>query len=139
ELKLRELHSLNPGEILVRNLFTTICGSDLHTFSGLRIEPCPVVLGHEIIGQIVEINSLHSGYDYSGEKLEIGDTITWSIFSSDPKSLYSKEGIPQKGDDLFKYGHALVKEDDVFNGGLAEFCILKPNTGILKIPSEIPL
>ena len=139
EMLSRKVSSLKPGEILVRNQFTTICGSDLHTYSGLRNEPLPLVLGHEIVGQIVQISEAHPGHDYLGEKIKPEDIITWSVFSSDPTCPHSLEGIPQKGKGLFKYGHALAEGDDVFNGGLAEYCILKPDTAILKIPADLPL
>jgi putative phosphonate catabolism associated alcohol dehydrogenase len=138
EIKTELIRKLLPGEILVKNKFTTICGSDLHTYAGVRKEPCPVVLGHEIVGSIVEIEKQHSGKDYNGEKLDKGDSITWTIFSSDPTSFLAKEGIPQKGENLFKYGHAQITESDCFHGGLAEYCILRPGTGILKLPTDLP-
>ncbi len=139
ELANQVVPSLKSGELLIRNLYTTLCGSDLHTFCGLRQETCPTVLGHEIVGEILAIDSAHLGYDLKGKKIAVGDTITWSIFSSNPLSPNSIAGIPQKGDSLFKYGHALVKEGDAFHGGLAEYCILKSHTEILKIPEEMPL
>ena len=43
-----------PGSALCKVIMSTICGSDLHTISGRRVEPAPLILGHEIIGQIVE-------------------------------------------------------------------------------------
>ncbi|WP_313239089.1 alcohol dehydrogenase catalytic domain-containing protein, partial [Sphingobacterium multivorum] len=43
---------LKDGEILVNIRYTTLCGSDLHTYCGLRNEPCPTILGHEIVGVI---------------------------------------------------------------------------------------
>jgi len=139
EFKREIVRQLKSGEILVKNLFTTICGSDLHTYVGARKEPCPVVLGHEIVGSVVEVDKNHSGKDYNGDPLEPGDLVTWTIFASDPASLLTKEGIPQKGDNLFKYGHAQITDKDHFHGGLAEYCILRPGTGILKIPKELPL
>ena len=139
EVKTELVRKLLPGEILVKNQFTTICGSDLHTYVGVRTEPCPVVLGHEIVGTIVEIERQHSGKDYNGEQLDRGDSITWTIFSSDPSSFLAKEGIPQKGENLFKYGHAQITDRECFHGGLAEYCILKPGTGILKLPRELPI
>lgn len=138
EIRTEVVRELLPGEILVKNQFTTICGSDLHTYAGVRKEPCPVVLGHEIVGTIVEIESHHSGRDYTSEKLETGDLVTWTIFSSDPTSSRALEGIPQKGENLFKYGHAQITENEHFHGGLAEYCILKPGTGILKLPTDLP-
>lgn len=139
ELQEHNLSTLREGEILVRNRYTTLCGSDIHTYCGVRQEACPTVLGHEIVGEIVEIAPSHPGKDDNGEELKPGDIITWSIFSSDPQSVFAQEGIPQKGTNLFKYGHAKITENDAFHGGLAEYCILRRNTGILKIPSNMPL
>ncbi|HMR18886.1 MAG TPA: zinc-binding dehydrogenase [Sphingobacterium sp.] len=139
EIQEHQLSALGEGEILVKNRYTTLCGSDIHTYCGVRQEACPTVLGHEIVGEIVEINAAHPGVDDNGQQLKTGDIITWSIFSSNPQSVFSQEGIPQKGDDLFKYGHAKITNGDAFHGGLAEYCVLRRNTGILKIPALMPL
>lgn len=139
ELLNKKIPELRPGEILVQNLYTTICGSDLHTFCGLRKEKTPTVLGHEIVGKVVKISDTHSGRDYSGAQLRQGDVVTWSIFSANDQSDMAQRGMPQKADNVFKYGHALVTDDDCFHGGLAEYTILKPNTAVLKLPEEVPL
>lgn len=139
EIKRFLLRSLQPGEILVENLYTTLCGSDIHTYCGIRKEPCPTVLGHEIVGRVVEIENTHMGLDYSGEVLYPGDIITWSIFASDPASHNASIGMPQKGDHLFKYGHTLIGDDDAFHGGLADYCVLRAHTALLKIPAYIPI
>lgn len=128
-----------PGELLIRNRYTTICGSDLHTYTGVRQETCPTVLGHEIVGEIEAIGSGHSGYDHEGRKLFAGDRVTWSVFASDPDSCCSRRGMPQKGTGLFKYGHARIEGDEAFHGGMAEYCILKAGTAVLKIPEHMPL
>lgn len=139
EFKSFEIPPLGEGEILVENLYTTICGSDIHTFTGVRKELCPTVLGHEIVGRIIAIDAHHAGVDLRGKMLMPGDRVTWTVFSSDPSSLNALAGMPQKGKDLFKYGHALAVGTDVFNGGLSQLCILKQHTGILKIAEDIPL
>jgi alcohol dehydrogenase len=130
---------LKPGEVLVKNVYTTICGSDLHTYCGLRNEPCPTILGHEIVGQVESLHPLHTGFDLRGKSIKPGDLITWTVFSSNPQSVNSLLGIPQKGDNLFKYGHSQVTADNSFHGGLSEYCILKPNTGIIKLPNDLPV
>lgn len=135
----KEIPVVAPEEILVRNLYTTICGSDLHTFCGLRHEKTPTILGHEIVGEVVETGIKHSGRDYAGSLLSPGDIVTWSIFSADPASVQALRGMPQKASGLFKYGHAQVTEHDAFHGGLAEYCVLKKNTAVLKIPAGVPL
>lgn len=133
------VRSLEQGEILVKNLYTTICGSDLHTYCGLRKEPSPTVLGHEIVGQIVDIHPDHTSLDLRGNQLVKGDLITWAIFSSDPSAPLSLAGIPQKAAPVFKYGHALAVEPDIFHGGLGSYCILRKHTAVLKLPAELPL
>jgi alcohol dehydrogenase len=128
-----------PDEILVRNHYTTICGSDLHTFSGLRKEACPTVLGHEIVGEIVALGDAHAKLDQAGMPLAPGDMVTWSVFSSDAHSDCALRGMPQKGTSLFKYGHARIETGDAFHGGLAAYCLLKKGTAVLKLPEDMPL
>lgn len=138
-MQTREIPPLQKGEVLIENLYTTLCGSDLHTFRGLRQEKTPTVLGHEIVGRVIAFGEGHNGCDHAGSPLRAGDTVTWSIFAANPESGSAKAGIPQKGDGLFKYGHAQVSGQDSFHGGLGEYCILKPYTAILKLPGDIPL
>lgn len=138
-LKEFPVRPLQKGEILVKNLYTTICGSDIHTYCGLRKEPSPTVLGHEIAGEIIAIESHHTGLDLRGRKLSKGDIVTWTVFAADPNSHNARAGMPQKGDHIFKYGHAVAEAPEVFHGGLAEYCILKINTAILQLPKELPL
>ena len=135
----RSLPALQPGEVLVKNVYTTLCGSDLHTVSGLRQEKTPTVLGHEIVGKIVSLHNAHSQTDYQGNPLQEGDVITWTVFAADPASVLARNGMPQKSEPLFKYGHTQLTETDAFHGGLADYCILKVNTTILKVPETIPL
>lgn len=139
EVLTKDIPTLHNGEILIKNLYTTLCGSDLHTFCGLRQEKVPTVLGHEIVGEIVAFSETHHQKDYLGNELNIGDRVTWSIFSSDPDSAMAKIGMPQKGENLFKYGHAQITGNDALHGGLSTHCVLKTGTAVLKISKAIPL
>jgi putative phosphonate catabolism associated alcohol dehydrogenase len=138
-LQERVIPTLKAGEILVKNSYTSICGSDLHTYCGLRQEKVPTVLGHEIVGEILSFSADHPQTDYLGNKLSLGDRVTWSIFSSDPDSDLSKAGMPQKGGRLFKYGHAHLTSEDALHGGLSTHCILKPGTAVLQVSKAVPL
>lgn len=53
---LRELSEPVPqeGELKVKVLAATICGSDIHAMNDERSVTMPVVLGHEYVGQVVE-------------------------------------------------------------------------------------
>ncbi len=135
----RQVPFIKPGEILVRTFYTTLCGSDIHTYCGRRVEPARVVLGHEIVGDILWIDPAHPHKDLRGVPLETGDRITWSIFAVPAGVAAPRPDMPQKSDQLFKYGHALADGDDVFNGGLADYCILHANTALIKISPSIPV
>lgn len=56
--------------VKIKVVYTGICGTDMHTFSGqYRNSKTPVVLGHEFAGTVVEV-----GEDVT--KIKIGDRVT---------------------------------------------------------------
>ena len=128
--------ALKSGELLVRNSYTTICRSDLYTFQGKRKEKNPTILGHEIVGHIIAIAPDAVPTDLRGKTLEIGDRITWGIYASNPDSVYAAKGIPQKAEDLFKYGHEQITAESTLHGGLAEYIILRKNTPIIVLQND---
>ncbi|MBK8946104.1 MAG: zinc-binding dehydrogenase [Ignavibacteriae bacterium] len=134
-----EIPQLTIGEILVKNEYVTLCRSDINTYIGKRKEKNPTILGHEIVGKIVEFADGFHPNDILGNKLNIGDRITWGIYSSNPDSYFSKIGIPQKGENLFKYGHEELTSENTLHGGLAEFIIIRKNTPVIKLNNAIPL
>ena len=126
-----------PEEVLVRITMSTICRSDIHSYEGKRPNPCPGILGHEIIGVIEQLGSSIE-YDLRGEKLAVGDRVTWTMyFASAPCYYRDVLDMPQKCHDIRKYGHDLVAEEPHFLGGFAEYCYILPGTGILKLPDEL--
>ena len=139
ELNRQELPQLKPGEILVQNEYTTLCRSDLYTYAGKRHEKCPTILGHEIVGRIMGFGTNEDYRDVNGRPLEIGQRITWGIFSSNPASPMARKGIPQKANDLFKYGHETWTEESGFHGGLSTHTQLRANTPVILVSEEVPL
>lgn len=129
---------LKEGEILVKNLCTSLCRSDIHTYQGKRVEKSPTILGHEIVGLIEELGPQAPLRDVRGNELKIGDKVTWAIFASSPEDPLSKDGIPQKAKDLFKYGHEQITEHNHFHGGLSEYTILRKNTPLAILNNELP-
>ncbi len=132
------LPDLVQDELLVRVLWCTICGSDLHTYTGRRTVPTPTILGHEIVGRIIEFGPSGQFKDIRGENLQKGDRITWCLSVSCGQCFYCKVGLSNKCSLLFKYGHEPVHVRSGLSGGLAEFCHLKSGTACLKIPDPIP-
>ncbi len=145
-LETYELPRLRPGEFLVRITCATLCGSDVHTFLGRRSTPLPTVLGHEIMGFVEAIGpprghscgADQTACDYFGQRLEIGDRITWSIAASCGDCFFCQHNIPQKCVRLFKYGHERIAPDHPLSGGLAEYCHLAAGTAILRLPDTLP-
>lgn len=129
---------LKPGEVLVRNTFTCLCASDLHTFHGRRIEKSPTILGHEIAGIVDKVSDAWEVKDERGKVIKVGDTITWAIYASDPLGALAQKGIPQKSDVTCKYGHELLSDENTLHGGLATHTIIRENTPIVVIEKPLP-
>ncbi len=131
------LRDTGPGEVLVRVTMATICRSDIHSYEGRRPNPCPGILGHEIVGVVQQIGA-GIERDMRGDKLDIGDRITWTEYFFEGH-CYHRDilDMPQKCDGIRKYGHDLVDADPHFLGGFAEYCYIVPGTGILKLPDEL--
>jgi putative phosphonate catabolism associated alcohol dehydrogenase len=128
---------LAGSEVLVRIRLTTICGSDLHSISGRRHSPRPSILGHEMVGEIVEIGP-QGCTDYSGSALNIGDRITWSMVWSCGVCYYCSRGLRSKCERLLKFGHESITPTRALIGGMAEHCWLPEDTAIFRIPANLP-
>lgn len=68
DVRLEELPTpkIGPGELLVKVLASGICGSDV--LEWYRIKKAPLVLGHEIAGEIVEVGE-------GAERYKVGDRV----------------------------------------------------------------
>ena len=119
---------LSPGHILVKIDLATICGSDLHTASGRRATPLPTILGHEGVGRIVR--SERAGW-------RAGDRVTWTLVDSCGQCCACREwDLPQKCDQLVKYGHASFSGSP--NGCYSTYIVLRPGTHLVRVPEELP-
>ncbi|HEV7717072.1 MAG TPA: 2,3-butanediol dehydrogenase [Steroidobacteraceae bacterium] len=112
-----------PGEVKLRVLFNGICGSDLHEYSHgpltTRTTPHPltgvknpIILGHELSGEVVEIGD---GID----DLSIGDRVAVEPVETCGACLYCNSG---------QYNHCGLLAFHGYNrksGGLAQFSVVK--------------
>lgn len=133
------LPELGNSELLVKIDYCSLCGSDLHTYCGLRKEANPTILGHEIVGTVIGLDHKNEILDLSGKHIQINDRITWTVFASNPQTKEYNSETPQKNSELYKYGHRQLTEDDNFHGGLASHILLKKDTGIRILPKDLPL
>lgn len=126
----------SSGEVLVKIDLTTICTSDLHTYYGRRISPCPSILGHEIMGTVINV-SQEGVFDYLGTPVKPGDRITWSVYAYDENDPMAMKGYPQKSSNLYKYGHEALKSGEELNGGFATHCMLSKGTSIHRVTGNL--
>ena len=137
EIREYPLRDVAPGEALVKVSMSTICRSDIHSYLGHRHNPCPGILGHEIIGVIDQLAD-DICQDMRGDTLAVGDRITWTeYFHHGPSYYRDMHDMPQKSNGIRKYGHDLAEADPHFLGGFAEYCYVQPGTGVLKLPDTL--
>jgi L-iditol 2-dehydrogenase len=122
-LEERVVPSIGPGELLVRIHASGICGSDLMEW--YRVKKAPLVLGHEIAGEIVEV----------GEGVEnfcLGDRVFACHHVPCGKCRYCLKDHPSVCDTL--------RTTHFDPGGFAEFVrVPKVNvdSGTFRLPDEI--
>ena len=127
---------IGDNEVIVEISLTTVCGSDVHTWLGHRPFPTPCILGHEMVGKVIKLGACVKN-DFSGNKLNEGDRIVWSMTVCCKECFFCKHNLPQKCTKLFKYGHEKSDVSPFFSGGFAEYIILKESSDIFKIPDEL--
>ncbi len=121
--------ALAAGEVLVEISLATICGSDLHTLAGQRLEQTPCILGHEAVGRVVATGR---------SDLKPGQRVTWSIADSCGTCPPCREHyLPEKCHHLFKYGHAPLEDGSGLNGCYASHILLRSGTHIAPIPTAL--
>ncbi|MFO0798516.1 MAG: alcohol dehydrogenase catalytic domain-containing protein [Gemmataceae bacterium] len=125
------------GELLVRVSCCTLCRSDLHTHAGRRTEPTPAVLGHEVVGRVEAFGPEAPQTDYRGVPAAVGTRVTWAVAVGCGACFFCADGLPQKCETPFKYGHRRADPGRPA-GGLAEFVVLVPGTAWFVVPDAIP-
>jgi alcohol dehydrogenase len=127
------------GEVLVRVLACTLCGSDLHTWAGRRHEPCPTVLGHEILGRVESLPAASpSPATWDGRPLTVGDRVVWAVAVGCGTCFFCLRDLPQKCTRLLKYGHTRFAGPGDLRGGLATHVLLAPKTAVFHVPDGVP-
>ncbi len=120
---------LKAGEVLVRISLATICGSDLHSVAGRRDAPTPCILGHEGVGHVVSSNRID---------VVVGRRVTWSLsVGCGHCQPCTRWQLPQKCQQIFKYGHAPLDDGSGLNGCYASHLLLRPGTQIYGVPESL--
>jgi threonine 3-dehydrogenase len=126
-----------PGEVLVRVLLATVCGSDRHTVSGRRSSPSPSVLGHEAVGEVVEVGPGGAVGD-DGGALAAGDRVVWGVTVACGECDRCRGGRTAKCRSVRKVGHEAFDSGWPLSGTYARHVLLPAGATIARVPVTVP-
>jgi threonine dehydrogenase-like Zn-dependent dehydrogenase len=135
---------LDPRDAIIKVTATAICGSDLHLYGGLMpTMESGDVLGHEFMGEVIEVGSRAASKLKPGDRVVVPFTISCGscffcqkeLFSlcdtSNPNADMARKAMGHSPAGLFGYSHMLGG----FAGGQAEYVRVPfADIGPLKIP-----
>ena len=135
---------LEPRDAIIKVSATAICGSDLHLYGGLMpTMESGDVLGHEFMGEVMEVGSGAASKLKPGDRVVVPFTISCGscffcqkeLFSlcdtSNPNADMARKAMGHSPAGLFGYSHMLGG----FAGGQAEYVRVPfADVGPLKIP-----
>ncbi len=127
---------LGPGDVLVRVRLATVCGSDRHTVSGRRDQPCPSILGHEAVGEIVAVGEA-GGRDVDGRDLHLGQRVIWSVTLPCHTCDRCRAGFTAKCRTVRKAGHEALDSDWGLSGAYAEHVLLPSKLAIAIVDDDL--
>lgn len=123
EMRLEEVipPDRSSGQILVRVTHSALCGTDAKIYSGEIAVRYPLILGHEVVGELVE--SLEAGNLQAGHRVLIDPMVSCGV------CFHCSIGQCN----LCSNGSLLGRDAD---GGFAEF-ISAPLTNIYPLPDDV--
>lgn len=138
---------IGPRDAIVKVTATAICGSDLHLYGGLMpTMESGDVLGHEFMGEVMEVGPGASTKLKPGDRVVVPFTISCGscffcqkgLFSlcdtSNPNAEMARKAMGHSPAGLFGYSHMLGG----FAGGQAEYVRVPfADIGPMKIPSGL--
>ncbi|ORW29526.1 dehydrogenase [Mycobacterium paraense] len=127
---------LRPGEALARVRFATVCGSDRHTVSGRRAQPCPSILGHESVGEIVALGT-GGARAVDGRPLRVGQGVIWSVTLPCGTCDRCRAGVTAKCRTVRKAGHEPLHSDWGLSGGYARHVLLPRGLAIAVVRDDL--
>ena len=130
-----------PGSIVVRQELCGICGTDVHVFQGhMASVPMPVVLGHEIVGEIVALGEGVT-QDSTGRPIALGDRIGIKPGVSPADEFYGTIAFqPTLAPGLGAYGFAAKSMSHLplaVTGGYASYQWLVPGTKVYRMNDDV--
>jgi 2-desacetyl-2-hydroxyethyl bacteriochlorophyllide A dehydrogenase len=121
-----ERPSPGRGQVLVRVTHSGICGTDLHIYEGGIPVRHPLIMGHEMIGELVEVDEGAGG---KADQLRSGDRVI-----VDP-AIYCGACFNCRAGQTNLCPNGVLLGRDA-NGGFAEY-VVAPRTNVYKLPDAV--
>lgn len=132
------LPALEEGAILLRTIFSEVCGTDVHLHHGrLGGVPYPLIPGHVNVGEILEIKGKVA--DLDGNPLRVGRVTTFLDVHETCGHCWfctvakASTRCPQRR----VYGVTYSASEGLL-GGWSEMIYLKPGVKVLPLPESVP-
>lgn len=128
-IEVREVAVPRGDALIVRIRLATVCGSDLHTVAGRRHSPCPSVLGHEAVGDVVVPDPRRG--------LAVGERVVWSVTAACLQCPRCRAGRTAKCAVVRKVGHEPLEGDWPLSGTYAEYLALPAGVTVVRSPAGL--
>ena len=112
-----------PGQVLVRITHSGVCGTDYKIYNGSIKVPYPLIPGHEMAGEVVDVGIATRGGPAVGDRVII-----------DPETYCGVCFYCQKGLTNLCPNGTLIGRD--VNGGFAEY-LMVPASQVFKLPDSV--
>lgn len=133
------INGIKEKEILLKMEYSSICGSDLHTYVGHRSFKDPTMIGHEGVGRIYALGD-GIKLDSYGNKLEIGDLVLFQPYIWCNHCEYCARSEYTFCLNRTSIGSFPFKEGSVPRGTFSQHLVLPEGTQFIKIEDNgIPL
>jgi L-iditol 2-dehydrogenase len=130
--------SLEPGSVLLRTLYSEVCGTDVHVWHGrLAGVPYPIIPGHVSVGVADKVRGEVRGVD--GSRVAEGDRL---VFFDVHRTCgrcraCTVTRTPTRCEARRVYGITDPAAEGLF-GGWSQAIYLEPGVSIAKLPEAVP-
>lgn len=138
-IELREFPEpeIAPGGMLIRTLYSEVCGTDVHLWHGrLAGVPYPIIPGHVSVGLVDKLRGEVAGGD--GHRFREGDRVVFYDVHRTCGRCYAcaVNGTPTKCATRKVYGITDSADDGLF-GGWSEAIYLEPGVVSARLPDAV--
>ena len=138
EVRSFPIPTLEDGAVLLRTIFSEVCGTDVHLHEGhLAGVPYPIIPGHVNVGEIVDLAG--QPIDLDGKPLKKGQVVTFLDVHETCGHCWfcTVAKASTRCPNRRVYG-ITYSSDEGLLGGWSEMIYLKPGVKVIPLPESVP-